>query len=64
MGLIALVKNIKLFLDSKESNLNFQNSSSFVGIHKVLREIWLSEHEFQTRNFGKLRILGVSVNCS
>ena len=37
LELIALIKNIKLFLDSKESNLNFEYS--FVGIHKVLREI-------------------------
>ena len=37
LELIALIKNIKLFLDSKESNLNFEHS--FVGIHKVLREI-------------------------
>ena len=58
MELIALIKNIKLFLDSKQSNLNFEHL--FVGIHKVLREIWLqlNMNEFQTRNFGKLQILG------
>ena len=32
---MALIKNIKLFLDSKQSNLNFQYS--FVGIRQVLR---------------------------
>ena len=56
LELIALIENIKLFLDSKQSNLNFE--LSFVGIHKVLRGIWLFEQEFQTRNFGKLQILG------
>ena len=56
LKLIALIKNIKLFLDSKQSNLNFEHL--FVGIHQVLREKWLFEHEFQTRNFGQLRIFG------
>ena len=32
---MALIKNIKLFLDSKQCNLNFQYS--FVGIRQVLR---------------------------
>ena len=54
LELIALIKNIELFLDSKQLNLNFERS--FVGIHKVLREIWLFEHEFQTIIFGKLQI--------
>ena len=53
---IGLMKNIKLFSDSKQSNLNFEHLC--VGIHQVLREIWLFEHEFQTRNFGQLRIFG------
>ena len=51
LELIALIKNIKLFLDSKQSNLNFEHS--FVGIYKVLRKMW-------TRIFGKLQIFGVS----
>ena len=50
LELIALIK------DSKQFNLNFEHS--FVGIHQVLREIWLFEHEFQTRNFGQLRNFG------
>ena len=41
-----------LFLDFTQSNLNFE--PSFVGIDQVLREIWLSEHEFHTTNFGQL----------
>ena len=53
---IALIKSIKLFLDSKRSNLNFEHS--FVEIYKVLREMWLFEHEFQTRIFCKLQIFG------
>ena len=37
-------------LDFKQSNLNF--APSFVGIHQVLREIRLFEHEFwPTLNF-------------
>ena len=39
-------------MNSAESNLNFE--PSFVGIHEVSREIWLSEHEFQARNFDQL----------
>ena len=50
---IALIKILNYF---KQPNLNFEHS--FVRIHKVLREMWLFEHEFQSRNFGKLRILG------
>ena len=30
--------------------LNFE--PFFIGIHKVLREIWLFEHKIQARNFG------------
>ena len=56
LELVALIKNIKLFLDSKQSNLNFEHS--FVGIYKVLREIWLFEDELKTRMFGKLQIFG------
>ena len=44
------------FLDSRQSELNFDQS--FVGIHQVLREISLSEHEFQIKNFGQLCDLG------
>ena len=40
------------FLDSTKSNVNFE--PLFAPIHKVLREIWPSEHEFQARNFGLL----------
>ena len=56
LELIALIKNIKLVLDSKQSNLNFEHS--FDGIYKVLREIWLFEDELKTRSFGKLQIFG------
>ena len=41
LELIALLKNIKLFLDCKQSNLNFEHL--FGEIFKVLREIWLFE---------------------
>ena len=34
---IALIGNIKLFLDLKQSNLNFEHS--FVGIHQILRDM-------------------------
>ena len=54
LELIALILNIKLFLDSKQSNLNIEHP--FVGIYKVLREIWLFEDELKTRIFGKLQI--------
>ena len=45
LELIALIKILfnKLFLDSKQSNLNFDHS--FGGIYKVLREIRLFEDE-------------------
>ena len=56
MKLTALINDIKLCLASKQSNLNFD--PSFVGIHQVLREIWLFEHEFQATNCGQLRIFG------
>ena len=45
-----------LYLDSTQANLNFE--PSFVGIHQVLRERWLFDHEFQTGNFGQRRIFG------
>ena len=51
---MALINDNKLFLDSKQSNFKFE--PSFVGIHQLLRVIWLFEHEFQARNFGQLRI--------
>ena len=41
-----------LFLELKQSNLNFE--LSFVGIHQVLKETWIFEHKFQARNFGQL----------
>ena len=56
LELIALIKNIKLFLDYKQLNLNCEHS--FGGIYKVLREIWLFEDELKTRIFGKLQIFG------
>ena len=42
--------------NSTPSKLDFE--FSFVGICQTLIEIWLFEHEFQNRNFGKLRIFG------
>ena len=45
LELIALIKILNYF---KQSNLNFEHS--FAGVHKVLREMWLFEHEFQSRN--------------
>ena len=49
-----MINNMQLFLDFKQSNLNFE--STFVEIHSVLIEIRLFEHEFQNRNFGQFRI--------
>ena len=46
------INNMQLFLGSTQSNLN--SELSFAGISEVLREIWLSEHKFQGRNFGQL----------
>ena len=43
---------MQLMLDFAQSNLNLV--ASFVEIYQVLREIWLFEHEFQTRNFWQL----------
>ena len=65
LKLITLITNMLLFLNSIQSDLNFE--PSFVGIHQVLKEIWLFEHEFQARNFGQLlilRVLNLSTNCS
>ena len=52
LKLITLINKIQLFFDSIQFSLKFE--PSFVGIHKILREIWLFGHEFQTRNFGHL----------
>ena len=52
LKLITSINNMQLFLDGTQFDLNFE--SSFVGIHQVLREMWLFEHELQTRNFGQL----------
>ena len=54
LKLITLINNMQLFLDSTQSNLNYERS--FPRIHEVLGEVWLSEHKFQTRNFDQLRI--------
>ena len=42
---------MQLFVDSTQHNFNFE--TSFVGIHQVLREIWLSGDKFQARNLGQ-----------
>ena len=52
------INNMSLFLDFTRSHLNFE--TSFVGIHQILREIWLFEHGFQTRNLANFELLGVS----
>ena len=44
---IASIINLLLFLNSIQSNLNFE--PSFVDVHQVLREIWLFKHEFQDK---------------
>ena len=49
---ITSINNASLFLDSTQSNLNFE--PSFVGIHHALRETWLFEYECQATNFGQL----------
>ena len=49
---LKLIINMLLFLNSIQSNLNFE--PSFFGICQVLREKQLFEHEFQARNFGQL----------
>ena len=52
LKLITSINNMQLLINSAQFNLNFE--PWFAGIHQVLREIWLSEHEFQARNFGQL----------
>ena len=52
LKLITSIINMKLFGNCAQSNLNFE--PPFVGIHQVLREIWLFEQKFQARNFGRL----------
>ena len=52
LKLIELIIIMSLFLNSIQSDINFE--PSFVGIYQALREIWLFEHEFQARNFGQL----------
>ena len=55
LTLITSIDNTYLFLDFIQSNLNFE--PSFVGIHQVLREIWLFEHKFQALHLFKIEIL-------
>ena len=52
LKLVTLINNMWLFLDSIQSNLNFEHS--FVVIRQVLREICLFEHKFQARKCGQL----------
>ena len=52
LKLITLINNMQLFLDSAQSNSNFE--PPVAGIHEVLREICLFEHNFQARKFGQL----------
>ena len=59
------MKNIKPFSHSKQSNLNFEHL--FVGIHQVLREIWILNMNFEPEILANLELLGVSnlsINCS
>ena len=56
LKLTRSISTMQLFLNFTQSNLNFE--PSFVGIYQLLREIWVFEHEFHTRNFGQLRIFG------
>ena len=56
LKLITWINNISLFSNFTQSNLNF--GASFVGIHQVLREIWLFQHEFQAISSGQLWIFG------
>ena len=57
---------MQLVLGSAQSNLNFE--LSLVGIHQVLREIWLFEHQFSHWKFWTTsNFCGVSnyfKNCS
>ena len=58
--------NTVQFLNSIQSNLNVE--PSFVGIHQVLREIWLFEHEFNFKseilaNFEFLGVLNLLTDC-
>ena len=48
--------DMQLFLDFTQSNSNFE--PSVAGIHEVLREMWLFEHNFQARNFSQLKSFG------
>ena len=44
LKLMTMIDNIQQYLDSIQSNVNFE--PSFAAIHEVLREIWLFEHKF------------------
>ena len=50
------ISDVKLFFNSTLSNLKFE--PLFVGIHQILIEIWLFEHEFQDTNFDEFLIFG------
>ena len=57
LKLIALMNNIKLFLDSKQCNLHFEHL--FVGIHQVLRKIWFMNMNFKLEILANFEFLEV-----
>ena len=59
LKLIKLINDMILFLDSKQSNLNFE--PSFAAIHEVLREIWLFEHKFKLEILANFEFLGYQI---
>ena len=52
LKLVRLIYNMLLFFNFAQSNLNFELLC--VGIHQVLKDKWLFEHQFQVRNFCQL----------
>ena len=57
LKLIALMNNIELSSDSKQRNLHFEHL--FVGIHQVLRKIWLLNMNFKLDILANFEFLGV-----
>ena len=65
LKLIMLINNMKLFLDSTQSSLNFE--PLVAGIHDVLRKIWLFNIIFKLEILANFEFLGVSnlsAHCS
>ena len=48
-----------IFFNSKQYNITVE--SLFVEINQALREIWLFEHEFETKNLANSKFLGYQI---